>query len=137
MTRQSQCIRCHRWLTGSPSSEVGHHGVAGGSVCSLEHHPAPCPFISESGEACAFYGQSSDNDSASLHHEVSDVGELQQQLRQLRQQQQESDRQMQLLQITNNNLTESHSRLQTEWNLRGGSSVATLTSTTTSSTTRM
>ena len=129
--RQSQCLKCHRWLTGSPTPEVGHQGQAGGTVCSLTHHPSPCPFKDENGVLCSFYEQQQYEENAaaaaataaahssdvltaappvSSHTEAAQL-HLQQQLLQMQQERDAERRQVELLQMSNHNLRETQARL--------------------------
>ena len=126
MTRQTQCTHCHRFLTGAPSPEVGHQGVPGGSICPLQHHPNPCPWTADSGTGagagCDYYANIVDTGE---DDEVDEVAQLRLQLQHAQSEIDDGRRQVQLLQLANTNLTDTHSRL---------ASVATATTTTTTTT---
>ena len=136
-TRQSQCTKCHRFLTGASSPEVGHLGAPGGSVCSLSHHPEPCSYTDEDGAICTFYESirldedSAASSAASAMVSVAttavsagdspDVVLLQQQLHQLQQEKEAERRRANLLQLSNSNLQQVQARLQAEVSLWGSS----------------
>ena len=141
--RQSQCTQCHRYLTGSPSLEVGHQGAPGDSVCTLQHHPRPCPWIGEDGTPCPFYPSEDDSHVLGDNDTGDDVAQLRQQLQELENQREEERRRAELLELANTNLTQAQQRLQQEnLSLRGNSlgslsSLSTTTITTPSFTPRM
>ena len=115
-SRQSQCPKCHRFLTGASSPEVGHQGTPGGSVCSLPHHPEPCTFSDDSGAICTFYESCSMEDDAVVTAATGglEAAQLQQQLVQLQQEKEAESRRANLLQLSNTNLQQTQARLQAE-----------------------
>ena len=144
--RQSQCQQCHRFLVNAPNPEVGHQGVPGGTLCSLPHHPQPCPWTYDSGEKCAFYqppvsevpvNVSESSGDSEDGGPVLDPASLQQEVLQLRQQQQEDSRRLQLLQLANSNLMQNQERLTSEWNVRSSSAFPSTTTTTLSTVSSM
>ena len=50
--RDNRCSKCHRYKKDPPSPELGHEGCHAGSKCKLDHHPDPCDYEDEAGNAC-------------------------------------------------------------------------------------
>ena len=102
--RQTQCISCHRFLTGAPQPEVDHQGAPHGSLCTLPHHPDPCEWHDEQGNPCT-------------HHQPGAAGgedeltRLRVQMQRLQEERDEERRRAELLQMTNSNLMSVQSRL--------------------------
>ena len=121
------CVNCHRYITGAPDPSVDHSGGAPGTQCSLPHHPQPCPGTDRRGHDCQ-YEESRDDDLGVrlLDDERDDLGTggpglvssqgpevnpLQALVDQLQRERDEERRQVELLQMRNNNLQNSQSAL--------------------------
>ena len=129
--RQTQCNHCHRFLTGALTPDVGHQGMAGDSLCSLPHHPNPCPWTADGGAGveCDYFDNYVDTGEGDVV--VGDeVAQLRLELQQAQSVIDDERRQVQLLQLANTNLTNTHSRLAS-----GASTSATTTATTTATST--
>ena len=126
--RQTQCDNCHRYLSGSPSTDVGHQGVPGGTLCALPHHPKPCPWVDDEGVPCAHYPEV---DGATGGTQEDDLVQLRLQMQQLQQERDQERRRAELLELTNSNLVNGQSQLQYENLQLQGVSLTSATSTTT------
>ena len=50
--RDNRCSKCHRYKKDPPTPELGHEGCHAESKCKLDHHPAPCDYVDDAGNAC-------------------------------------------------------------------------------------
>ena len=114
--RQTQCGSCHRYLTRAPHPDVDHQGAPHGSLCTLEHHPPPCAWVDENGVGCAHHLQVLHEPPPVSEPEVArdEVALLREQMAQLQAERDEERRRAELLHITNSNLMNTQSRLQSE-----------------------
>ena len=63
-----RCSKCHKFISGAPTSELEHTGVFG-PECQGAHHPDSCSYMSKENSPCSFYANLSPrhNESQILH----------------------------------------------------------------------
>ena len=150
-----QCSKCHLYVNGAPHPDLAHHDVPAGQDCNLLHHPQPCPWVDDrTGQSCQHYAalpppllppttlSTSVTSSGSLttpatitETQAGGATSIPEQLAQLMREKEAVEREAELLKMANNNLRESHQRLNQEMMQLSSSSVPSSISSTTTTVT--